>query len=250
MNRSDRESDFLTIGQVHELIAATAHAFCIGQPLNLYLSINWGRARIRCSAQEATWKYLKLFEDWLRKKERKHKAKPASPAWVLVQEHPPPKGENTHILAHCPLEYVEEFMRRKDAWAENPKIGATFQERGRVVNAQTVIGSFPEYDLFRYLENLKRTLGYFLKGLNQLQYPGYDIKYENQGVILGKRCGTSQLLTANGRAKDARSRARNVHSVRLASGRQFRLVHPYDRHRHFIDRIGLTLQGYRVKGDG
>lgn len=237
MNSKDRETTHISLSQAKELIEAAAHAFCSGHPFNLFIHMNWNRARLKGRALDATGNYMKALCDWAGGKR----------SYVWVQENPP-GTENAHALVHVFPDDIPRFMELKDGWAESSKIGATPQERGRVICADQIIGSFPEWDLFRYLENLKDCLQYMLKGLEEAHCPALGIDHRNQGVILGKRCSASELLTANGRAKDANHRAENpiLYHGRGPHLRQrpFRLLDQYDRKRHLLDLAGFSFERF------
>ena len=209
-NSANRSSFSISGKQAGELIASACHAFCAGYPFTLLLTISWGRAGIKCRPQEATTDYLKAVGDWL--------GTGRSYVWVL--EHPVGKSEHVHVLLHVPPEKIEKFLKLKDDWAG--RIGATPQERGQIVDAKRITGSHPEWDVFLYLDNLKKIVRYLLKGVDIAAAPALGIVYKPQGMILSKRVGTSELLTENGRAKD--EARRNLNPVWYEGRRHFRLL--------------------------
>ena len=81
MNYGNKISHHLTMDQAHAIIAATDHAFCIGRPLNQFVTIHFNKAGITATHAFVT-AFFKLTGDWL----RAHAKEPPYYVWVLESE--------------------------------------------------------------------------------------------------------------------------------------------------------------------
>ena len=87
-----------------ELVDAAEHATAIGNPLNVFLTIHFGAAKLegRYRGQDAISRFMRLVGQWLRTKGIQNTF-----IWVLEHatgtgEHATGTGEHAHVMIHCP----------------------------------------------------------------------------------------------------------------------------------------------------
>lgn len=146
-----------------------------GEPLNRFITINFTEAG--CAAENASEKMRWLvsrYRDWARRPSRKGPHKPVRPADVWVFE----AGGGVvavHWLLHIPKGRLADFETRLKVWIEqiNVPFQATLSKRAPT----------------------PRSLGkYLLKGTDPKFAAFYGAQHEDQGEIIGKRCGYAQRL--------------------------------------------------------
>jgi hypothetical protein len=192
-NSGSRTSDWLTVKQTAEIIAAAQFAACAGFPLNRHLTIHWEAAGIPdCQAAAATAAFLRLARDWLRKRG-------APFAWVWVRENGDRKGSHVHILLHCRPELARDFAAMQRRWLRRvtgnpyrPRVIRTARIGGTLTAAQTAPAV--------YAKNLAVVVGYLLKGASPEAARALGLmRVESGGSIIGKRAGTSQNIGRSAR---------------------------------------------------
>jgi hypothetical protein len=203
-NRADRESHALTAAQIANLRAAERHAAAIGLPFTRMLTIHWEAAGVPLSGMA---KATGRFTDLLRKALARHGSETA---WVWVHENGDRKGGHCHLLAHVPADLAHVITRRQRGWLKRINLHSY---RARVIYSRPVGGRLglevSNPDLL--FANSQVALAYILKGADAeaaVQF-GLD-RLEPGGLIIGKRCGTSQniadkarrLTLASGEAAD------------------------------------------------
>jgi hypothetical protein len=196
-NSADRESHALTAPQIANLEAAERHARAIGLPFTRMITIHWQAAGVALADMvRATGRFL----DLLAKALARHKSKTA---WLWILENGDRKGGHCHLLVHVPVVLVSLLTKLQKGWLRritgNPY-------RKRVIHSKPIGGRLgleagnPEL----YAINLAAALGYILKGANADAAARFGLdRLEAGGLIIGKRCGTSQNIGAKARkAKD------------------------------------------------
>ena len=196
-NRAERESYWLSALQSDNLVAAACYAIEIDLPFTRMITIHWQSAGVPLERMAAA---TGRFIDLLTKALARHGSKTA---WLWVHENGDDKGGHCHLLIHVRAADVPIITRLQMGWLRR----ITGQRYRRRVIRSDAIGrklgldtSNPEL----WAENVKKTLGYVLKGI------GHDAplaaslaRLEPGGRVIGKRCGTSQNIgrkARNGRA--------------------------------------------------
>jgi hypothetical protein len=187
-NRRDRISLHLTGAQVANLIAATGFALEIGLPLNRMITVHWQAAGVPLERMaSATGKFLDLASKAIARRG-------GSTAWIFVHEGGLTKGGHCHILIHIPLDTMNYFVRVQKRWLKSIT-GTPY--RKRVIYGASIGGrrgvelGNPEL----YAENMGHALSYVVKGTctDVAEVLGLA-RVEDGGLVIGKRCGTSQNI--------------------------------------------------------
>lgn len=195
-NRADRPSHALTKAQIANLKAAERHSAAIGLPFTRMLTIHWKAAGIACEGiAKATGAFIDRMTKWLSR--RGH-----ATAWVWVHENAGGKGWHCHLLIHIPASVVRQLPAAQKRWLR--------QITGRayiagVIHSAPIGGrlglekSNPEL----HFSNGKAALGYVCKGAPQQVLDSLQIErtHAPQGLILGRRCSTSQNIGKSARSK-------------------------------------------------
>lgn len=192
-NRSDRESHALTAAQVANLLAAERHASSLDLPFTRMMTIHWEAAGV---ALEGMAKATGRFTGLLAKALARHGSRTA---WIWVHENGLRKGGHCHLLAHVPPVLVPTLAGLQRGWLR--RISAR-PYRERVIYSEPIGGrlgleqSNPEL----HVANLQAVLGYILKGASPAAATLFELtRVEPGGHIIGKRCGTSQNISAKAR---------------------------------------------------
>lgn len=196
-NRADRESHALSAAQVGNLIAAAAHAFVIGLPLNRMISIHWQMAGVPLVLMaKATGRFVDLLTKML----RRHGSRTA---WLWTHENGPGKGWHCHMLIHVPPGLVSKLTGLLRRWLR--------AITGRAYRADVIhsdpIGRRLALEIGNpalHATNLDAVLAYVLKGASPAAASQSNLeRLEPGGRIIGRRCSTSQNIAAKARkAKD------------------------------------------------
>lgn len=200
-NRADRESHALTAAQIGKLKAAERHAEKIGRPFTRALCIHWEAAGVPL---EGMAKATGRFTDLMTKALSRH----GSPtAWLWVHENAPgnghDKGGHCHLLAHVPADLVPVITGLQRRWLRSIT-GKPY--RARVIHSKPIAGRLGmetgNPDL--HAVNLEVALAYIMKGASPEAASQFGLeRLEPGGRVIGKRCGTSQNISAKARkAKD------------------------------------------------
>jgi hypothetical protein len=188
-NSATRVSHSIKQHDAENILAAAHFAIQCDLPLNRFVTIHWQQARLAGPAQAATLRFLKLARDWMR-------LRGAQLAFVWVRENGPTKGEHVHILLHCPPALARGFGERQRGWLK--QAGAHFcrgviftRPIGRNYRHATVGMQFGE----AYTNHLGEVLGYVLKGASPqaARVLGF-VRLEAGGMVVGKRCSTSENI--------------------------------------------------------
>ena len=196
-NRAGRVSHALTSAHIANLRAAERHAASIGLPFTRMITIHWETAGIALSDMvKATGRFIDLFTKAL----ARHGSKTA---WLWILENGDRKGGHCHLLIHVPAVLVSVITGLQKGWLHRIT-GKPY--RKRVIHSKPIGGRLglesgnPELHAI----NLAVALGYVLKGANAEAGIMFGLaRLEAGGLIIGKRCGTSQNIGAKARkAKD------------------------------------------------
>lgn len=187
-NRADRPSQALSRSQISNLKAAERHSGAIGLPFTRMVTIHWKAAGVPLEAMVgATGAFIDKLTKWLAR--RGHRT-----AWLWVHENAGDKGWHCHILIHIPARVVSQLPAAQKRWLRQIT-GRAYSKR--VIRSDPIGGrlglesSNPQL----HLANRQAALAYLLKGA-EVSVPrtaGLDQR-EPQGLILGKRCSTSQNI--------------------------------------------------------
>lgn len=196
-NRADRESHALTAAQIGNLKAAERHAEVIGLPFTRMVSIHWQAAGVPLAGMaKATYR----FTDLLTKALSRHGT---ATAWLWVHENVPSnghdKGGHCHLLAHVPAVLVHVVTALQRGWLRRIT-GQPY--RARVIHSKPIGGRLGleagNPDL--HAVNLEAALAYVLKGASIEAASQFGLeRLEPGGRVIGKRCGTSQNISAKSR---------------------------------------------------
>lgn len=195
-NRVDRESDALTAGHVGNLQTAIRHACAIGLPFTRMVTIHWQAAGVPLEGMARATGY---YTDLLSKALIRHGSETA---YIWTHEGGERKGGHCHLLTHVPAELVPIVSRLQRGWLRRIT-GAAYRKRvilsrpiGRLLGLEH---GNPEL----HAANLKAAFAYICKAAPQpiLDSFGIDRAHEPGGLVIGKRCGTSQNIGAKARER-------------------------------------------------
>jgi hypothetical protein len=193
-NKAGRVSQALTGKQLQNLIEATKHAVIIGLPFNRLITVHWQATGL---ALEGMAKATGRFIDLMSKALFRHRHKTA---WIWVHENGERKGGHAHILAHVPAKLAIKIGRLFMGWLRS--ITGKPYRKG-VIDSRPIGGRLGlEIGNPALLAvNLKAALGYVLKGADAQVAQAHNLtRLEPGGLIIGKRCGTSQNIGPKARA--------------------------------------------------
>ncbi len=187
-NRRDRTSYYLTGPQVANVIAAAEFALQIGLPLNRMITVHWQAAGLPLERMAwATGKLLDLAS-------KTFSRRGGRTAWIFVHEGGEKKGGHCHILIHVPADALDALVRLQKRWLK-AVTGKPY--RAGVIKGKPIGGrkGLERSNPKLYVENVNRALSYLVKGT------GEDVakilgmaRAEYGGLVIGKRCGTSQNI--------------------------------------------------------
>lgn len=196
-NRADRESHALTAAQIANLEAAERHARAIGLPFTRMITIHWQAAGVPLADMVSA---MGRFLDLLTKALTRHKSKTA---WLWILENGDLKGGHCHLLVHVPAALVSMLTRLQMGWLRRIT-GKPY--RARVIHSVPIGGrlGLEAANPKLHAINLATALDYVLKGADAKAAEQFQLaRLEAGGRIIGKRCGTSQNISAKARnAKD------------------------------------------------
>jgi len=194
-NKTDRRSLVIALRGAVNVHEATWFALAIGLGFNRHTTIHWERGRVE-DGYFATMRFLQLASAWVR-------SQGGDWAFVWVRENGPEKGEHVHILMRIPPALAKGFRRRQAGWIKAcgavRRLGVTHSERiGLSLSHADQTG----YGGETYRLNLAEVLDYVLKGAGDDARKKLGLRRrEPGGVIVGKRCGTSQNIGEKARGE-------------------------------------------------
>jgi hypothetical protein len=136
------------------------------------------------------------FVDLLTKALKRHGS---ATAWIWVHENCGSKGGHCHLFAHVPAALVPVLRKLQIGWLSKIT-GKPY--RKNVIHSDPIGGrlglevSNPEL----HAANLSAALGYAFKGAGRAAAAAFALeRTQAGGCVIGKRCGTSQNISAKAR---------------------------------------------------
>lgn len=183
-NSALRTSSHLTLKQCLELLEAADHATRLGLPFNRHWTVHYQKAGIaEADAMRFIGKLLKLLSDFA-------SARNAQRAAIWAREGGPSKGGHVHILLHVPAALRLTGKTRR--WV---RLAGGTAKRG-VSFIRSVAGnvSAAEGQSEHYWHNAEVVRCYLLKGADEMAGEALGLEVADQGIVIGKRCGTTQNI--------------------------------------------------------
>ncbi len=197
-NRSDRVSHGLNEKQVANLAAAASHASMIGLPFTRMITIHWQAAGVPlCSMAKATGRFIDLMTKAL----ARHCS---ATAWIWVHESGERKGGHCHLLAHVPARLVKVLVKLQRGWLKRIT-GKPYQ--ARLIRSRPVGGwlDLENCNPNLHAQNLHVAVAYVLKQATAEALARFQLeRWEPGGLVIGKRCGTSQNIGPSARKRQDR----------------------------------------------
>lgn len=188
-NRTTATSDYLTLRQAQDLMAAAQYAMAIGKPLTRHLTVRLERQGIAdTDAVKAIGRLITLLRDHVRK------TTGGEIAYIWSREHGAFIGGHVHILLHLPAGYIWQGQRVQ-RWIERI---SDRRYRTSTIKTTRIGGTAKahEQNPERYLVNLATVVGYVMKGTCPKAGAALELeRIKAQGPIMGKRCGQSQNIS-------------------------------------------------------
>ncbi|WAT17112.1 hypothetical protein OZN62_09200 [Aurantiacibacter sp. MUD11] len=193
-NRADRESHALHLGQVANLRDAFDHSAVIGLPFTRMITIHWEAAGVPLAGMaKATGAFIGLMSKTLARYG-------CATAYVWVHEGGERKGGHCHMLVHVPAELTEVVSKLQRGWLR--RITGRAYRKGVILSRPIGGRRGMEVDNPElHAVNLEVAFGYICKAASQTVLDHFDIDrlHEPGGLVIGKRCGTSQNTGAKAR---------------------------------------------------
>lgn len=187
-NSAARESHALSTAQIANLIAAKAYAAQIGLPLNRMITIHWEAAGVPL---EGMTKATGRFVDLLTKTLARHGSQTAC---LWVHEGGEDKGGHCHLLIHVPANLVPKIIKLQRGWLRritNRPYKANVIHSAPVGGRLGVETGSPSL----HAANLEVALNYLIKGADDAAAMVHGLeRIQHGGLVIGKRCGTSQNI--------------------------------------------------------
>ncbi len=162
---------------VHHAIRIAEKA--LGMPLNLFVTINFSKTSLR--PEDVSKKFARLrsnyFGPWVRRPPKSEPQRPVAPTYAWVIEN---GGDvlNAHWLVHVPPARQSAFRRRLCGWLKAVAGEIRCESAIDIKPAHAPIGA----------------CRHMLKGINPAYADFFGINHVPQGVVTGKRAGTSENL--------------------------------------------------------
>lgn len=197
-NKRDRASYALTAAKIASLSAAQRHAGLIGLPFTRMVTIHWKGAGV--ALEDMAWATGR-FVGLLAKALSRHGSRTA---WLWVHENGASYGWHCHLLVHVPANLVPVVTRLQRGWLRRIT-GKAY--RAEVIHSKPIGGrlGLEVGNPALHADNLARAFGYHCKAAPQTVLDAFGIERQHQpgGLILGRRCSTSQNIAEKARkAKD------------------------------------------------
>ena len=197
-NRKDRRSEGLSGAQLDGLIAAKCHATAIGLPFTRMVTIHWEEAGLLL--QDMPWA-TGQFIDRLKKTLERHGSQTA---YLWTHEGGATKGGHCHLLIHVPAGLVSKVLKLQRGWLRK----ITGKPYRKTVIVSRPIGKRLGREVSNpadHAVNLEVAVGYVCKAASQadLDARGIVRQHEPGGLVIGKRCGTSQNIAHRARSQGA-----------------------------------------------
>ncbi len=188
-NRTTATSDYLSLRQAQDLMAAAQYALAIGKPLTRHLTVRLERQGVSdADAVKAIGSLLTLLRDHVRK------TTDGQIAYIWSREHGTVIGGHVHILLHLPVGYIWQGQRVQ-RWIE--RISGKAYRKGTIKTTRVGrIAKAHEQNTGLYLANLATVVGYVIKGTCPKAGAALELeRMKAQGCVMGKRCGRSANLS-------------------------------------------------------
>lgn len=187
-NRATVTTDYLTLRQAHDLMAAAKRALGMGKPLTRHLTVRLEQQGIAdADAVKAIGRLITLLRDHVRN------TTGGEIAYIWSREHGAIIGGHVHILLHLPAGYIWQGQRTR-RWIE--RVSGNPYRKGAIKT--TRIGGTAkahESNPGLYLANLATVVGYLIKGTAHDAAASLELeRVKAQGRVIGKRCGWSQNI--------------------------------------------------------
>jgi len=194
MAAADRQSVEITGLQTDKLWAAANHAWKIGTPLNAFLTIHWDNQGGTGTVQERNSHLLICARRWLGRRDQD-----LACAWVI--ERGTVSGLHAHNLIHVPRHLLASFTDMLPRWTRIPALPKD-QWPAEQRQKQHVLGYGQDgvWQLMRVYDHGVGLRRYVLKGAAD-RWHRYGIRHKDQGIVIGKRCGSSNNLGRTARSR-------------------------------------------------
>lgn len=182
-----KKSRHIPLYAAQNFCAAVGYANQTDKRLNRHLTISWEMAQTVGRIQDVQVAFLARMSKWL---QYRH----VTPVYAWVLELGGYRGLHGHYLIHVPSEHLRAFKRMVPRWiARN---GDVDRDTWKLTHVRYGAGT-------NELNAVKGITRYMLKGLEADAAELLGIQPVPQGVIHGKRIGTSQSIGAAARWKQA-----------------------------------------------
>ena len=175
--RAARRRRYIGRGHAENIRQGFSHANGQGTPLNVAVTIYWGKADGRRPWSEHQQEIFERLKNWLR-----YRGLPARWAWVAEQPGLAP-SIHSHWVVHVPKEHRADF----EAWLRTQGFEGD----------DTAVKVKPAYNGSGWMK-------YMLKGMAPTDYQRFfntSKRPAAQGLIEGKRCGLSRDIDQKARAR-------------------------------------------------
>jgi len=193
--RGDRISYEVSRSQAKLILGAAYFAYRRGLPFNRWITINLSKAGIVDElAAQSIRIFLKAAADAV-----KYWGGEFAATWVRengVNANGDPTGTHVHILAHIPPHLVRQFIIAQVGWFSRVRLSDRHRKGTidgyEIDGFETMIEGLPH----DYACSLHKLVSYQLKSASQDTLAALHLgtPYQDGGMILGKRCGTSQNI--------------------------------------------------------
>jgi hypothetical protein len=157
------------------------------------ITIHWEGSGIPLGGMvKATGKFVDLLSKLLARNG-------ARTAWLWTHENGENKGGHLHLLAHVPPDLVDAITRLQRSWLRRIT-GQAY--RKRIIRSRPIGGrlGLETGNPALHSVNLDAAMDYVLKGTDEATAILLNMrKQEPGGLIIGKRCGTSQNIGSKAR---------------------------------------------------
>lgn len=178
------------------ILEAARFAFCIGRPLNWFVTVHLHQAGVE-RPRPFVRAFLKHFGDWHRK------TTGLPPLYVSVLENPPDVGLHIHMVVHVDPNLKRRFRRVAHDWIMALGADPTSTALKICAVENSSVGSL----VTSYLgaidprRGIKGLVGYCLKGCAPPFCLRFGLQAIPQGLVNGKRCSVSEALNRSARMR-------------------------------------------------